>query len=101
MARLPAHMGRPTTGEWSLTVDGLTRHACSRRSFSTAVEDDTNWFRVILVVMPWKVLAMRDFKEEVEMARPSNIESMSYAELTQMQARIERLENREAECGAH
>jgi hypothetical protein len=28
---------------------------------------------------------------EIEMARPSSIESMSYAELAQMQARIERL----------
>jgi uncharacterized protein (UPF0335 family) len=28
---------------------------------------------------------------EIEMARPSSIESMSYAELAQMQTRIERL----------
>jgi hypothetical protein len=28
MAKLPAHMGRRTTGEWSPTPDGLTRDTC-------------------------------------------------------------------------
>jgi hypothetical protein len=39
---------------WSLAVDGLTRHTCSRRSFSTRGRGDTNWFRLVLVAMFWK-----------------------------------------------
>lgn len=38
-----------------------------------------------------EVLECEISEMEIEMARPSNIESMSYAELAQMQARIERL----------